>query len=228
MATPELQPDQNFWGAINEEAEKGGGGAQFGQLDIKPSRYIHWVNAQPVDVTPEVFATLPAEEKSLELMFTVDIKGMNPSLEWTYERKMRPGDKDWHKILKPSLVELLGEDSMKKGTYSATLQGLVGKYIEVADVPQIKSPEYNTIKFVRIFNSKEECFTAYKERFPDTDGGAAVPAAAPISVPPAYTAETWQSVVPSIKKALETSSPPEVATQYQVDVSFIAEIAGQS
>ncbi len=228
MATPN-PTDQNFWGYVDDEAEKGGGsGVNFGQLNITPSRYIQWTENVPSDVTPEVFATLPTKEKSLELMFAVDVQGMNPSLTWTYERRLRPGDKDWHKTLKPSLITLLGEDAMSKGAYSATLSSLVGKYVEVNDVPQQKAPEFNTIQFVRIFNSKEECFAAYKERFPDTDsGGAATPAAAPLSVPSNYQPDAWAAMIPAIKEALKTQSVPEVATAYQVDIPFIAEVRAQ-
>ncbi len=232
MATPNLaeqNPEQNFWGYVDEEAEKGGGsGVNFGQLNITPSRYIQWTEGQPSDVTPEVFANLPAKDKSLELMFSIDVASMNPSLEWTLERRLRPGDKDWHKTLKPSLVALLGEDAMSKGAYSATLQSLVGKYVEVNDVPKQKNPEFNTIQFVRIFNSKEECFVAYKERFPNTDGGAATPATVPLSVPSNYTAESWAAMIPAIKDALKTQSVPEVATAYQVDIPFIAEVQAQA
>ena len=226
--TNQPDPNSSFWDSVDEEAEKGGGGANFGQLTIKPGRYIHWVDGQPNDVTPEIFGTLPAQEKSLELLFAVNVKEMNPSLDWEYERRMRPGDKDWHKILKPSIIELLGADAMKKGAYSQTLQALNGKYVEVHDVPQIKSPEYNTLKLVRIFDSKDACFAAYKERFGGVDAaGAAIPATAPLSAPPNYTPETWAQVVPSIKEALKTTPVPDVAQQYQVGVPFIAEIAAQ-
>lgn len=230
MTEQPIPVNQNFWDNVGEAADRGdSGGANFGKLDIKPGRYVHWVDKEPVEVTPEVFNSLPAKDKSLELVFTVDIQEMNPGLEWTYERNMRPGDKDWHKIFKPALIELLGADSMKAGAYSTTLQSLVGKYVEVHDVPQVKNPEYNTIKIVRIFASKDECFAAYKERFGGTDAtGAAIPATAPLSTPPGYTPETWASVVPSIKDALKTTAMPDVAAQYQVEVRFIAEIAGQA
>lgn len=231
MTEQPLPADKSFWDSVGDAADRGdSAGANFGQLTIKPGRYVHWVNKEPVDVTPEVFNTLPADEKSLELLFTVDIQGMNPDLEWQYERKMRPGDKDWQKIFKPALVKLLGKDAMKKGAYSKTLQELNGKYVEAHDVPQIKNDEYNTIKIVRIFASKEECFIAYKERFGGgTDSGAAVPASAPLSHPANYTAETWAQMVQPIKDALASgTSIPDVATQYQVDVPFIAEIANQS
>ena len=225
--------DQNFWNAVGEEADRAdSAGANFGQLSITPARYIRWVDRQPVDVTPAEFGALPAAEKSLELLFTVDIRGMNSSLEWQYERKVRPGDKDWHKILKPALAELLGADSMKKGMYSQTLQSINGKYVQADDVPQIKNPEYSTIKIVRIFANKEECFAAYQERFaagttPGAPATPATPAAPPLSVPPNYTLETWTSIVPSIKQALQTQDVPTVAAQYQVDPNFVAEIANQ-
>lgn len=227
-------PDQNFWNTVDEESEKTFESSQFGQLTIKPSRYMQWVNGQPTDVTPEVFAQLPAADKSLELMFSIDVKGMNPKLDWAYERKMLLNTKAWSKILKPSIEALLGEDSMQKGAYSTTLQELSGKFVEAHDVPDPKNPEYNTIKLVQIFADKNECFAAYTERFGDsanaggTAGAVAAPATAPLSVPPNYTAETWASVTPNIKAALETQSVPDVAVQYQVDVPFIAEIAGQA
>lgn len=229
MTEQPLPANESFWDAVDESADRGdAAGANFGQISITPHRYIQWVDKEPVDVTPEIFNTLPAEEKSLELLFAVDIQGMNPDLEWKYERRMRPGDKDWQKILKPSLIELLGKDSMKKGNYSKALQELDGKYVEAHDVPQIKNPEYGTIKIVRIFASKEECFTAYKERFGGSDSGTTTPASAPLSHPANYTAETWAQMVAPIKAELaKGTSVPDVAGQYQVEVPFIAEIAGQ-
>lgn len=235
---PNLPADESFWDNLEEAASAAdSGGAQFGQLTIKPASYIHWkkekdedgqIRTSKVEVTPADFANLPARQKSIELLFVIDVKGMNPDLDWTYDRRVRPGDKDWHRILKPSVIALLGPDSMKQGEYSKTLQSLSGKYVEAADVPQTKDPEYNTISLVRIFESKEECFAAYKERFGDDSVSTGAPSGMPLSTPDGWETGVWLSTVSDVESALVGGkSIKEVADDYGVAVSHIAEIKAQ-
>ena len=222
--------EKSFWDEVDEQADKSQSAlSNFGQLAITVARRIHWSDEGVLDVTEEIYNALPASDKSLELLFSVTISEFNPDLDWVHERKVRIGDKDWHKALVPSLRAILGNDTMSKGNFSETLQSIDGKYVEVTDVPQASNPEYGTIKFLTIFNSREEAFAAYSARL---GGGevAEVAVAAPtdsgLPIPPGYGAEAWLGMVADIQAALAGGkSVPAVAEEYQVGVPAIAAIA---
>lgn len=227
---PVLPVDQNFWGNVDEAADAADTPLpryQYGQLTIGPGQYTHWVNKQPIDVTAEEFSKLPAKERALKILFSINVQEMNPELDWSYERMLRPGESDWHKILKPSIVALMGKDSMSKGNYSKTLQELSGKYVEAMDVTQTKNPEYNTIQLVRIFDSKEACFAAYKERFGDSvSASSALPSR--LSTPEGWETGAWLTVVVDVEAALTAGQTvKQIADEYDVPVANIAEIKAQ-
>lgn len=224
-----LPVDQDFWNVVDEAADAADQPLpryQYGQLTVKPGQYIHWVDKNPIDVTPEEFNKLPVKERSLKILFSINVKEMNPELDWEYERMLRPGESDWHKILKPSIVALMGKDSMSKGNYSKTLQELSGKYVEAADVTQTKNPEYNTIQLLRIFESRDACFTAYKERFGDSVASSAAPTL--LSTPDGWETGAWLTVVVDIETAfIAGQTVKQIADEYGVPVANIAEVKAQ-
>ena len=224
-----MAEEKSFWDDVDEQAEKSQSAlSNFGQLAITVARRIHWSDEGVLDVTEEIYNALPAGKKSLELLFSVNISEFNPDLDWTHERKVRIGDKDWHKALVPSLRAILGNDTMSKGNFSATLQTIDGKYVEVTDVPQASNPEYGTIKFLTIFNSREEAFAAYSARL---GGGevtevVAAPTDSGLPIPPNYDAAGWLGMVEDIQAALSGGQAvPIVAKEYEVGIPFIAAIA---
>ncbi len=225
-----MTEEKTFWDDVDEQAEKSQSAlSNFGQLAVTVARRIHWSDDGVLDVTEEIYNALPASDKSLELLFSVTISEFNPDLDWVHERKVRIGDKDWHKALVPSLRAILGNDTMSKGNFSETLQSIDGKYVEVTDVPQASNPEYGTIKFLTIFNSRDEAFAAYSARL---GGGevAEVAVAAPtdsgLPIPPGYGAEAWLGMVADIQTALAGGQAvPIVAKEYEVGIPFIAAIA---
>lgn len=184
-------------GGAEEEASAARERMQYGVLDIQP-RYVRWVTEDdkrlPKEITPTEYKDTPTRTRSLEVVFSVNIQEFNPSLDWTYERRVNVGGADWHRILKPSIEELMGEGTMEKETMGATLGQLRGKYVAVADVLQSPTkrnpdPEYRTAKFVTIFADRDACYAEWYERY-----GESVEAAAEsesLDAPDTFAAE-WE------------------------------------
>ena len=116
--------------------------------------------------------------KFLNLHAQVDIQEFNTSLERGYERRVQvkapPWNRkeadgsytrvpsDWEAIFEPSLFTVAGVKDVTKA-----LKAVEGKYVRVLDVKQQPTkrqpePEYNTVKFDAIFNSREEAYAAYQ------------------------------------------------------------------
>jgi len=117
-----------------------------------------------------------ARSTRCEVIFQVDVQEMNPSLEWTWTRKVQVGDADWRKTLVPSVEEIYGKGSMGDGRRAETLGKLIGSYVEAHDVPQQPKrgdkhlnretgEPYGTIRIARVFASKEECYQEYVKVF---------------------------------------------------------------
>lgn len=194
----------------------------FGKMKVTTQRYIHWVDNQPLEVSQEEFVTLPTRDRSLELLFEVDIKEFRPDFEYNYQRKVRIGDSDWWKTVRPSIEALFGEGSMSKGKYGDTIAKLNGQYVEVCDVPQQKKPEYGTVSVTRLFKNKAECQTAWHERF----GSGATTSNS--GVPDGWDASVWNEFLPEIKNAIASGTPPaEIATNYGLKVSDVLEVKKQ-
>jgi hypothetical protein len=216
----EFVNNQDFWNMVAEEATAADAfseRANYGKLTVKKVRFVHWQESVPTDVTFAQYQKLPRGDRSMELTFAVDIQELNPQLEFTYERivVLKGGNTDWNKIVRPSLVNLLGEKALSAANYASTLQSLNGKYVEVHDVPQVKKPEYNTIEFHKIFGSKEECEAAYQARY----SGAGSTSTASATVPLDWTEEVWTSTVHDEREAGKTDE--QIAESYGVDVSFV-------
>ena len=119
----------------------------YGKLTIKPSRHTHWQDINgvrtPVEVTVEQFRQLSTRDRTLELEFSVDIKEFDPTLEFEYERRVNisGGNTDWGKIVQPSLGKLLDKNTMK--SYVKVVNAINGKYVEVQDVPQVKTEDFS-------------------------------------------------------------------------------------
>ena len=123
--------------------------------------------------------------KFLELHAQVDVREFNPALEKVYERRVQvnaqpffkknPDGKgsgripsDWEAIFVPSILEITGLTDANKA-----LKTIEGKYVKIRDVkqhPTKKQPEpsYNTIKFVQLYNSREEAYADYQAMRPNT------------------------------------------------------------
>ena len=231
--------DQLFWQLLEQaatKAESAGSYSNFGKLSIKPHRFIHWEDNTPVEVSPEVYSAISEKEKSLEIMLSVDFAETNPALEFNYERFVRIGGPDWHKILRPSLEAILGKGALSAGKYAQTFQDINGKFVEVVDVPNVKGNAndegrvYGTVKVVKIYNSLAECVADRDERFgkqevsPAAVMADASSAPAELQIPSNYDKDSWMSCVPSIKAASATKSLPEIATDYAVGVNYIAQV----
>lgn len=226
-----------MWDAIGDAADNAENFAErsyFGKCIVTVARYVHWIDGTPSDVTVQEYNKLPYNEKMIELLFAVDIQELKDSLEFTYERKVNVGRDDWNKIIAPSLRKILGKDAVSKGNYIAALKSVNGFYVHVKDIPQVKNPEYNTLRFEQIFTSKEECVAAANALF---SGGNDTPASstsmpeatktvANTNVPDGWESDVWEALVEEeFKPALAGGETvAELAERYGVKVQFIAMI----
>jgi len=129
--------------------------------------------------------------KFLELHAQVDVREFNPALEKVYERRVQvnappwfkknPDGKgseripsDWEGVFVPSILEITNLADANKA-----LKAIEGKYVKIRDVKQQPTkkqpaPSYNTIKFVQLYNSREEAYADYLAMRPNTTETAPV------------------------------------------------------
>lgn len=150
----------------------------YGKLTLA-QKYMKWENGGTVEVTKDVFKSLPAKvdskgAKQIDMVFTVDIQEFKPSLSFTFERKVTVDGLDWNKIVAPSIEAVMGKGSMVKGdtsknvadTRNTTLAKLNGKYVAYQGVPQTPTkknpdPKYNTFKLIKVYDSREACYADF-------------------------------------------------------------------
>lgn len=217
-------------------------GSQFGKLSMHP-RYVMWEKKVPTEITREQWEKLSGRARSQEAVFTIDVQEFNPTLDFIYERKMQVGGRDWRVTFRPSVEEVMGADSMSAENMATTLRKLVDAYVEVHDVPQqpkkSKSPSekvFNTIKLVRVFESREKCYAAYVERFGDQSGagvGTDAPGWDETLRTLGWTPAAWAGQRGAMQKAYaEMSGMPEtarcakVASDYGVPVECVKQALG--
>lgn len=119
----------------------------------------------------------------LQITFHVDIQEFNPSLEFTYDRRVdvkKSGPRaktDWSETVEPSLLKTFGKEWTKK----------IGKgvYVEVEDAETVVTDKEGKAKgwtsqdgkfhvnmvprFTRAFKSKAECNAAREDRYGKKD-----------------------------------------------------------
>lgn len=232
--------DEIFWGNVDEAAENAEqfqDRSYFGKLELTHA-YIHWVNKERIETNAEEYNMLSHGDKSIELLFAVDIEELKPDIGFTYDRRLMIGSPDWYKILLPSLKNLLGKDAVGKGNYGNALRQVSGKYVHVKDVPQAKESKdgkiYKTIKFEQLFNNKDECVAAANALFGDDAGVTTTPATTPATPttattptkPEGYQQDVWDVLVEEeLKPALLSGSTvAQLADDYKVPVPLIAAI----
>lgn len=203
-------------------------------------KYKHFVaKGEPiVEVDEATFATLPVENRIIDLTLEIDTDEPGFDAPFKYSRLLKMGSKDWHKIFKKSVEALFGAGSMNGGKYGTTLSQISGRYVEVSDVEitytkdnEIKTAGYPQI--VRIFNTRDECLAAKNARFAKSDStpsvATATVSASGATVPAGYTAESWASIIPMIKQELAGGkSPAAVAGDYGIqpqDIPLVASLA---
>jgi len=165
---------------VEEAPEEGFNPVNFGKLSVEAGA-LSWEDRQPV--RREFTGGALRSGETLELTFTVDIREMNPQLEFQYERTVAVrkssarSKTDWEEIVLPSLVETFGADWAKK------VQS--GLYVQVEDVPNIKGKTSKTSgnvwgvpKFIGQYADLPACVAARGERFGGSRTSSA-PAASP-------------------------------------------------
>lgn len=143
-----------------------------------------WKDSQFHDAKPDEWRNHDGF-KFLELHAQVDVREFNPQLEKVYERRVQvnaqpwfkknPDGKgseripsDWEAIFVPSILEITGLTDANKA-----LKQIEGKYVKIRDVKQQPTkkqpePQYNTIKFVQLYDSREEAYADYVAMRPNT------------------------------------------------------------
>ena len=222
-------------GAAVSDAEAAQIRAQYGKLTIKP-RYIKWVEKEPIEVAGAEYIKLGARERSLELVFAIDIQEFNPTLEFTYERKVMIGGADWWRIFKPSVETVLGKGALSKDKLNDTLAKIHGQYVQVHDVLQAATkkrpdPEFRTMQLVQIYATREECFAAWQAAYASGAAAPALEAAAAGDIPSGWEPDAWGAVKEDFDTALaEIKAKPagvqkkliaKLAEDYAIPVDFI-------
>lgn len=199
--------------------DTGGVFKQYGRLTLTTKPFA-WRNGKTEEVSAADWKRLPQtvdnkNAKGVDMVFSVNIQEFRPQLAFTYERKVTVGGADWNKKLAPSIEAILGKGSMSKDTRNATLAGLNGKYVAVIDVPQEPrknaAPDakvYNTISFVKVYDSREACLHDASEGFAGTASaanGSAQNDASDPNVPADYSRADWLSMKPDVVDAVNAA-----------------------
>jgi hypothetical protein len=229
---------QDFWSQYGDEvlgeaekaAAEGLTRSSFGKLSLK-NRYYFFSGSPETgwgveDCDFETYRKRMGDPKlkrstALDVIFTVDVQEMNPSLEFQFERGVRVGQPDWVKTLVPSIEAVFGTGSMGAKKRGATMASLNGAYVEVHSVPQQPKKNdkhinretgqpYTTVSLARVFENKDECAKAYVEVFGEP-GEVTLP-----PFPPDYgDEETWakirdENVIPEIGQMLSDEKGEEL------------------
>lgn len=166
---------------VDEAPEAGFANQQFGRLTVLP-QIIHWEGAKGSKKTkvarPVTEDTQDlARGESFELVFTVHISELNPSLEFEYERGVivrKSSDReltDWTEIVEPSLIAVFGNDWASEVAKEP--------YVQVEGTPNVAGKRadsgkaYDVPKFIARYADLAECLAAREERY----GGGATTAA---------------------------------------------------
>jgi len=208
-------------GKTAQDAEKTSVRTNFGKMSVEVLKYIHWVDGYPVDVDAETYSTL-RKDNSIKMVFGIDVAEFNPALDFEVKRQVDIPGKDWHQIVKKSIVSVLGKKVAEN--YGEAFRKLNGAYVEVNDVPQVKGGEYSTIQLVKVFKDRTECFNAYVERFGEPQASvSSAPVSSGMEMPAGYDEQAWKDTIPYIKTALdEGQTPVDVAKAYGIDnIKFI-------
>lgn len=170
---------------IDKAPEAGFASYSYGKLSFQPMVQTWQDTDQIVDgKAKRKPVAVPYREGQGELKegqdaafeFTVGIREFNPALDFDFVRlvvlkknKVDPQSKevliktDWDEIVLPSLIQVFGANwlaEIRKGVY-----------VQIEAVPQIGAKKteggkvYTTIKFIKVFASREECRAAHTAQF---------------------------------------------------------------
>ena len=231
------------------------GFTQYGKLAVSTTLFL-WRDGKREECSRADFLAAPKEQRSMDARFIVNIREFKPNLGFDYDRKVRVGSLDWLKTVAPSLdfdydrkVRVGGLDwqkivvpSIKALIGDASIETLNGKYVAVQDVPEIPkknakpdAKQYNTVKFIKVYASRDECLKDASEGFSTPSNGSVE---SDPNVPADYSKADWlsmkQDVVdavnqaiakaeagakgkpkPVIAKAMETAKAEAIATKAQ-------------
>ena len=215
--------------------------SQFGRLTYGAPRYIKFEDGNAVTVNKQQWMDLPLRGKLVEWFIKVDIQEFNPTLDFTYERKVGVNSNDWYKHWRKSIVDVFGLESQvdpalkgkeKEAALSSlfkeALRSLGGMYVEIADVAQ--EPRKNaapTDKIFRtpelraVFSSREECVAAITARFGTAPAGGTAPEQ---EAPEGFSSYAeFKDTVVLLRDG--GASNAEVARQLGVSVAAVAKVA---
>jgi len=158
--------------AANEAAEQVQQYSSYGKLTVAVQR-IHWVNKQLVEVDSATYRSLPANQKQMNFVLSVDIAEFKPELT-VYPMNLKYRGKEWYDTFEPSVKALFAIDKTKDELTAEVVKQLLalnGKYVRVDQVPNkggkvskagnlLKSPA-----LAEVFESREACYKAQVMRF---------------------------------------------------------------
>lgn len=167
--------------------------SQFGRLTYGAPRFIKFEDGAAIDVTKQEWLDLGKRGKMCEWFINVDIQEFNPSLDFSYERKVGVNSNDWFKHWRQSIIdvfeleaqvdpELKGKEKAAalNRLFNAAFKSLNGKYVEASDVPQEPRKNatptdkiYRTPELRAVFESRADCVAAITERFGTAPAGVA-------------------------------------------------------
>jgi hypothetical protein len=206
-----------LWDVINryaENAPEAGFGPQqnFGLHTVTPYA-VTWKDHKPTKTL--LTGALP-QGATLELTIEIDLKGMNPSLEFEYKRfvnvqksKRNPDGTpaaltDWSETVLPSWEKVLGKDWAKKigkpfYGCSESVPAVKSKTVKNKDTGVEEVKNFGVPALIAVYESKEQCLAAYQARYGKDDSSA-------VMAPDADTTEVSipETVVAQVKGLIQS------------------------
>lgn len=223
----------NDFDLLNEVQEAQTGFKQIGKLTIS-TKLMLWRDKKLEEASRADWVKADKSQRAMDTLFEVNIQEFKPQLGFSYSRKVRVGGLDWQKTLVPSIEALMGKDSMSEARKSETLMALNGKYVAVMDVPEQPrknaapdAKQYNTVKFVKVYQSREEALHDASEGFAGAASNGSTDTATAERDPfmpddPAWSKDAWYGVakgelVNAVSAAVNAAKTPPAKAKAKQD-----------
>lgn len=221
----------------------GDGWPKYGKCSMTGTKYFQWPSKEekangitrPFEIDRERFVQ-KGGQKYIEFVLSVNVHEFFPDAPFEYERTLRTSwwkkntdtPNNWLDVFWPSACEATGEKE-----FSKVMKKLVGSYVLFTDVVQPetagKEKTYNMPRVDKLFSSREECFAAYTERFPNGEGGSKTGNTLPAGTPPAWDTDALAmfmeelAVIATLPKPAQVSVLTEIANEWEVSVDYAKE-----
>lgn len=207
----------------NAPERQGGSFVQYGKL-VCEVNVLTWKGKgnTPLKEPFVEGAEIDAGKQAMEITFNIDVKELNPSLEFDYwtrkilvERSGKTIKTDWSETVLPSLEQVFGD------AWADICLGKSNPYVECEQAPSqyVKDgkKDYGVPKFIREFKNKQECINARNEKYGEPESNEEIGIPKEIIKQASGLLKSMKGDKNKVRPILESTEP---FNQYDVDAIF--------